>query len=277
MITNFIRSIKSGIKLLASKPITYNFPPETPLSEGFRGRHLFDPQKCRSCGLCAKVCPNKAIELVEREGPSPFTSARVIRHPQIDYAKCSFCGLCVDVCPTGALQMTNYPIIMSMSKDDLVFPPERLAKPPELKMPEKTRIKDSVSWSRSRSLWVINFFTGCGFIEAIPWVSSGFDMERFGLLVADSPRHADVFIIAGYVTVKTLRRIIRIYEQIPQPKYVIALGNCPMTGGTYWDSYNTIKRIDDYIPVDIWIAGCPPRPEAIGFAVVAAMNAIQNG
>jgi len=277
MITNFIRSIKSGIKLLASKPITYDFPPETPLSEGFRGRHLFDPQKCRSCGLCAKVCPNKAIELVEREGPSPFTSARVIRHPQIDYAKCSFCGLCVDVCPTGALQMTNYPIIMSMSKDDLVFPPERLAKPPELKMPEKTRIKDSVSWSRSRSLWVINFFTGCGFIEAVPWVSSGFDMERFGLLVADSPRHADVFIIAGYVTVKTLRRIIRIYEQMPQPKYVIALGNCPMTGGTYWDSYNTIKRIDDYIPVDIWIAGCPPRPEAIGFAAVAAMNAIQNG
>jgi len=248
-----------------------------PLAKEFRGRHIFDSSKCKSCGLCAKICPNKAIEMVKEEGPSAPSSRITIKHPQIDYAKCSFCGLCADICPTGALRMTNFPIVIAMDKNQLLFSPEKLSQAPELKMPEKPKIKDLTSWARSRSLWVINFFTGCGFIEAIPWVSSGFDMERFGLLVAESPRHADVFIIAGYVTRKTLKRIIRIYEQIPPPKFVIAFGNCPATGGTYWDSYNTIKRIDDYIPVDIWIAGCPPRPEAIGFAVVEAMNAIQSG
>jgi len=201
----------------------------------------------------------------------------VVRLPQIDYSKCCFCGLCVDVCPTAALRMTNFSMMVAMDKDELFFSTERLIQIPQLKIAEKPKIRNVASWARSRSLWVLNYFTGCCFIEALPWVSSGFDMERFGLLVAGSPRHADVLIIGGYVTLKTLKRIIRIYQQMPKPKYVIAFGNCPMCGGTYWDSYNTIKRVDDFIPVDIWIAGCPPRPEAIGVAVVNAMNAIQSG
>jgi NADH-quinone oxidoreductase B subunit len=205
------------------------------------------------------------------------TRIKVAHYPQIDYSKCCFCRLCVDICPTAALQMTNSSAMVVMDKDELLYRPEKLAQPPELKMFEKLNIKDLASWARSRSLWVLNYFTGCCFIEAVPWVSSGFDIERFGLLVAGSPRHADVLLIGGYVTLKTLKRIIRIYQQMPQPKFVIALGNCPMSGGTYWDSYNTIKRIDDYIPIDIWIAGCPPRPEAIGVAVITAMNAIQSG
>jgi len=271
-----INVLKIGLKLFVSKPITYRFPPETPLTKDFRGRHILNLQKCRSCGLCASVCPNKALEMVERNAME-HPRIKVPRYPQIDYAKCCFCGLCVDICPTAVLQMTNFSAMVVMDKDELLYPPEKLAQPPELKMPRKLKIKDFTSWARSRSLWVLNYFTGCCFIEVIPWVSSGFDMERFGLLVAGSPRHADVLLIGGYVTLKTLKRIIRIYQQMPQPKFVIALGNCPMSGGTYWDSYNTIKRIDDYIPVDIWIAGCPPRPEAIGVAVVAAMNAIQGG
>lgn len=271
-----VNALKTGLKLFTSKPITYRFPPETPLTEGFRGRHILNLEKCRSCGLCARVCPNKALEMVERNAME-HSRAKIARYPQIDYAECCFCGLCADICPTAALQMTNFSTIFAMDKDELLYLPEKLAQPPEFKMSEKPKIKDLASWARSRSLWVLNYFTGCGFIEAIPWVSSGFDMERFGLLVADTPRHADVLLIGGYVTLKTLKRIIRIYQQMPHPKFVIALGNCPMSGGTYWDSYNTVKRIDDYIPVDIWIAGCPPRPEAIGFAVVSAMNAIQNG
>lgn len=275
-IKGIIKALKTGLKLLSSKPITYRFPPETGLTKEFRGRHILNPEKCVGCGLCAKVCPNKAIEMIERN-TADNSKKRVARLPQIDYSKCCFCGLCVDVCPSAALQMTNSSIMVAMNKDELLFPPERLVQPPQLKMAEKPKIRDAVSWARSRSLWVLNYFTGCCFIEAIPWVSSGFDMERFGLLIADSPRHADVLLIGGYVTLKTLKRIIRIYQQMPQPKYVIALGNCPMSGGTYWDSYNTIKRIDDYIPVDIWIAGCPPRPEAIGVAIVNAMNAVQSG
>jgi len=271
-LTDFIRGLKAVAEQSISKPITYKFPPDTPLSEQFRGRHILFPEKCIHCSLCARTCPNEAIEMVERPGEEGN-----VTYPQIDYARCSFCGLCEDVCPTDALKMTNFPLITSTYKGDFTYPPERLAQYPKESPIEKPKTKSILSWARAKSLWVIFYFTGCGFIELAPWVSSGFDMERFGLLAESNPRHSDAFIIAGYVTRKTLKRIIRIYEQMPEPRFVIALGCCPARGGTYWDSYNTIKKIDNYIPVDMWIAGCPPRPEAIGAGVIQAANAIQSG
>jgi len=114
-------------------------------------------------------------------------------------------------------------------------------------------------------------------MELLPWVGSGYDMERFGILAVATPRHADVLIVAGYVTEKAVSRIKRIYDQMASPKYVMALGSCPMTGGMYWDSYSTVKRIDKYIPVDLWVLGCPPKPENIGHGIVMAMNAIKGG
>ena len=263
-----IPPIKTAAKYLFKKPITFNFPPEHQWTDKWRGRHILDINKCISCGICEKVCPNKAITMIERENGK--------KYPQVDYARCSFCGLCADSCPTKALKMTDFPIIITTDKESLTYSPDALTKPPTLQMPETER-KGVIDWARSRSLWVINYFTGCGFIEAVPWVGSAFDMERFGMIATPSPRLSDVFMIAGYVTVKTLKRILRIYEQMPGPKYVMVLGNCPMDGGTYWDSYHTIKRIDDYIPVDIYIAGCPPRPESIGVAAVMAMKVIQAG
>ena len=118
-----------------------------------------------------------------------------------------------------------------------------------------------------RSIWVFNWFNSCGCIELLPIVSSRYDMERFGLIPVDNPKHADCLIITGYQTEKSIKRAIRIYNQMPDPKAVVALGACTMTGGMYWDSYNTIKRLSDYIPVDIYVPGCPPRPEAIFHAV----------
>lgn len=264
--------IASAVQAI-SKPITYRFPPETPVSKHYRGRHLLDMGTCIHCGVCARTCPNDAIEMVER-----FEKGKRVTYPQVDYGKCSFCALCEDVCPVDALKLTNCHRISSRHKEDFVHPPEMLAeepKPPAI--PHGRGPRGLLSWARARSLWVIFYFTGCGFIELVPWISSAFDMERFGLLAKGSPRHSDLFIIAGYVTRKTLKRIIRIYEQMPEPRFVVALGCCPAKGGTYWDSYNTIKRIDDYLPVDAWVAGCPPRPEAIGAALLECSNTIQGG
>lgn len=114
-----------------------------------------------------------------------------------------------------------------------------------------------------KAIWIFNWFNSCGFTELIPVVGSRWDMERFGMIVVGSPRHADVLFIAGYQTLKSLKKAQRIYEQMPEPKVVVALGSCTMTGGMYWDSYNTIKRLNDYLPVTMYIPGCPPRPEAI--------------
>ncbi|MCD6363768.1 MAG: NADH-quinone oxidoreductase subunit NuoB [Synergistetes bacterium] len=118
-----------------------------------------------------------------------------------------------------------------------------------------------------KAIWVFNWFNSCGFTELLPVVGSRWDMERFGLIAVSTPRHADVLIIAGYQTFKSIRRAQMIYRQMPDPKVVLALGSCTMTGGMYWDSYNTIKRLDDYLPVMMYVPGCPPRPEAIFEAI----------
>ncbi|HOK60591.1 NuoB/complex I 20 kDa subunit family protein [Tenuifilum sp.] len=120
-----------------------------------------------------------------------------------------------------------------------------------------------LNWARSESLWVLGFGTGCGAIEMRPLMTPRFDAYRFGIQWRPTPRQSSVFIISGYLSVKTLKRVIRSYEQMQNPKFVIALGSCTINGGMYWDSYNTIKRLDHYLPVDVYIAGCMPRPEAI--------------
>lgn len=117
------------------------------------------------------------------------------------------------------------------------------------------------------AIWIFNWFNSCGFCELVPLVGSRWDMERFGMIITGTPRHADVLFIAGYQTLKSIRRAQVIYEQMPDPKAVIALGACTMSGGMYWDSYNTVKRLEDHIPVDMYIPGCPPRPEAVFHAI----------
>ncbi|MHA1223410.1 MAG: NADH-quinone oxidoreductase subunit B [Candidatus Heimdallarchaeaceae archaeon] len=118
-----------------------------------------------------------------------------------------------------------------------------------------------------KAIWVFNWFNSCGFTELVPVVGSRWDMERFGMIAVNSPRKADALFIAGFQTPKSMKRAKEIYEQMPNPKFVLALGSCPISGGMYWDSYNTIKRLEDYLPVNMYIPGCPPRPEAIYDAV----------
>lgn len=131
--------------------------------------------------------------------------------------------------------------------------------------------------ARANSLWVTAYGTGCGAIELRPLHTSRFDMERFGIAMRPTPRQADVLIISGYLATKTLKRVIRVYEQIQDPKYIVALGSCTINGGMYFDSYNTLNVLDRYLPVDVYVMGCMPRPEAIidGFGLL--MKKIKDG
>ncbi len=124
-------------------------------------------------------------------------------------------------------------------------------------------VEDFYNWARANSLWILGFGTGCGAIEMRPLMTPRFDAYRYGIQWRPTPRQANLLMISGYLSVKTLKRAIRSYEQMQQPKYVVGLGSCTINGGMYWDSYNTIKRLDDYLPVDLYIAGCMPRPEAL--------------
>jgi len=116
---------------------------------------------------------------------------------------------------------------------------------------------------RKRSLWMLHYCTGCGAVELPPTMTSRFDMERFGIMPMVTPRQADILLITGYLSVKTLKRVILIYEQMVAPKYVVGFGSCTINGGMYWNSYTTIKALDRYLPVEFYIAGCMPSPEAI--------------
>jgi len=130
---------------------------------------------------------------------------------------------------------------------------------------------------RKRSLWMLHYCTGCGAMELPPTMTSRYDMERFGIVPYVSPRQADILLVTGYVNVKTLKRIITVYEQMLDPKYVIGFGSCAINGGIYYDSYSVINRLDAYIPVDVYIAGCMPRPEAIITMFRHLMNLIDSG
>ncbi|MBT1247615.1 MULTISPECIES: NADH-quinone oxidoreductase subunit B [unclassified Thermosipho (in: thermotogales)] len=130
---------------------------------------------------------------------------------------------------------------------------------------------------RSRSLWMLHYCTGCGAIELPPTMTSRFDMERFGMGPMATPRQADILFITGYLSAKTLRRVIYTYEKMAEPRYVIGFGSCTLNGGIYYDSYATVNRLDYYIPVDLYIAGCMPRPEALLEAFNELMRMIRRG
>ncbi|MCK5662587.1 MAG: NADH-quinone oxidoreductase subunit NuoB [Thiotrichaceae bacterium] len=130
---------------------------------------------------------------------------------------------------------------------------------------------------RARSLFILHYCTGCGAIELPPTITSRFDAERLGIQPMVTPRQADILLITGYLSIKTLKRVILTYEQMASPKYVIGMGSCTINGGMYWQSYATVKRLLEYIPVDIYMAGCMPRPEAIQQGFLQLMDNIDKG
>jgi NADH-quinone oxidoreductase subunit B len=127
-----------------------------------------------------------------------------------------------------------------------------------------TTVEGLYNWGRKNSVWPLQFGLACCAIEMIAASMARFDMARFGAEVfRPSPRQADLMIISGTVTKKMAPQVVRLFNQMPEPKYVIAMGACAICGGPFRDGYNVLQGIDLYLPVDVYIPGCPPRPEAL--------------
>ncbi len=127
-----------------------------------------------------------------------------------------------------------------------------------------TTLEGLYNWGRRSSIWPLQFGLACCAIEMIATACARYDIDRFGAgLFRPSPRQADLMIVSGTVTKKMTPQVVRLYNQMPEPKYVITMGACSISGGPFIDGYNVLKGIDRYIPVDVHLPGCPPRPEAL--------------
>lgn len=127
-----------------------------------------------------------------------------------------------------------------------------------------TTVDALVDWSRGQSLWAMPMGTACCAMELIAASFSKFDFDRLGTFPRSDPRHTDVMVLAGTITEKMKPLIRRLYDQMPEPKWVVAMGNCTVSGGIFfYDTYSVVRGADEFLPVHVYIAGCPPRPESL--------------
>jgi len=263
-------------KTLRTGTVTTTYP-ETgaKLSGNFRGRPEFDLAKWRDARQAADACPAEAITIADTDR---------LRSVAVDYGRCIFCGECAAASPEGAVRITQGFEMAATNRQDLVVSAEYLLNLDGTQnqlmrgspVQEAGRKLDSeIHRVLGRSLAIrevdAGSCNGCE-LEIVALNNSVYDIERFGIHFVASPRHADMLLVTGPVTRNMELALRKTYEATPDPKIVVAVGACGISGGMFGTNYATCGGVDRVIPVDVYIPGCPPRPEALLYGILLAVG-----
>ncbi len=251
-------------KIIKYPRLTLDYPRKPLDSSLFIGRPEIDAQKCTGCGVCVSRCPSRAIVVSGCIG--------------INYDECVFCALCEEVCPAGAVKMTNK---FELAEKDRA----RLRKTPVIieqrDIPDESyeiicaEVGKKAAKLFGRSLQIREVDAGScnGCDYEVNALNNPFnDIERLGIHFVASPRHADMLLVTGTATRNMELALVKTYNATPDPKLVVAVGACACSGGIFKDSYATRNGIDCIVPVDVYISGCPPRPQAIMYGILKALD-----
>jgi Ni,Fe-hydrogenase III small subunit/formate hydrogenlyase subunit 6/NADH:ubiquinone oxidoreductase subunit I len=271
-------------KTVSTGIVTANYPDEKPqVSENFRGRPSFDFEKWRDARPAAEVCPTGAISVSDQGD---------MRKVRVDYGLCVFCGLCAEASPDQAVRMTQEFELATTARDRLVLSAEyelsadrthrrlrnvnrQFASPQADVDSLGQKARETIQKVLRRSLAIrevdAGSCNGCE-VEIVALNNPIHDIERFGIHFVASPRHADLLLVTGPVSRNMELALLKTYRAMADPKVVVAVGACGISGGIFGENYASLGGVHKVLPVDVYIPGCPPRPQALLHGILLAVG-----